>query len=116
MPGIYTIESVPSELRQPVQIAVQLDPAETRTEPLPVDALEPFGILSTAQAVAREAGAQAAQVQRQAAETEKRQKVWRWALAAALAGLLLESWFAGWSARRPASAQSQATTETPATA
>jgi hypothetical protein len=35
-------------------------------------------------------------------ELESRQKLWRWFIVGALAVLLVESWLAGWTARRGA--------------
>ena len=94
-PGIYGIEAG----RRAWRIAVNLSPGESRTEPLAADELERYGApgprapVEAAQAVQREALLQAS-------ETESRQKLWRWLLAATLAVLLAESVLAGWTTRQ----------------
>lgn len=93
-PGIHRIGSVP-----PVQVAVNLAPAESVTAPWPEDELERLGapVARTATNAVREA---ARRVQLQHAELEARQKLWRWLLVAVLAIALVETALAGWSARR----------------
>jgi len=94
MPGIYGVAS-PRVKR----FAVNLEAAESRTAPLPVDEFERLGTpLARASAtVARET---ARKVQLQTAELEGRQKLWRWFIVATLAVLLMETWLAGRTARR----------------
>ncbi len=93
-PGIYEIASGPRSWR----VAVNVSPTESRTEPLAADELERYGAPGprsapeAAQAVEREALLQAA-------ESESRQKLWRWLLGATLAVLLAESALAGWTTR-----------------
>ena len=43
----------------------------------------------------------------QGIETENRQKLWRWFIAATLAVLLVESLLAGWTTRRAAAATNE---------
>jgi hypothetical protein len=85
----------------PKRFAVNLDPAESRTAPLPVDELERLGVpvRHPAPPIPREAQLK---VQLQNAELENRQKLWRWVLVAAVAVLLLETWLAGHTARQKA--------------
>jgi hypothetical protein len=94
-PGIYT-----AALNPPKRFAVNLDAAESRTAPLPVDELERLGVPMShlTPIVAHEADRK---VRLQTAELEGRQKLWRWFIVATLAVLLLESWLAGRTARRP---------------
>jgi hypothetical protein len=89
LPGVYTI--VPGGQR----FAVNLAPDESRILPLPIERLTSLGVpLRTANAQAvSDSPKDAALVE--AAELEKRQKLWRWAIAAALLVLLIETLFAG---------------------
>jgi hypothetical protein len=93
-PGIYSLAVQP-----PKRFAVNLDAAESRTAPLPVDELERLGapMAHATAAAAREA---ARKVRLQTAELEGRQKLWRWFIVATLAVLLTETWLAGRTARR----------------
>jgi hypothetical protein len=95
MPGIYSLAlSLP-----PRRFAVNLDAAESRTMPLPLDELERLGapVSHLGQASAREAEKK---LRLQNAELENRQKLWRWFLVATLAVLLIETWLAGRTTRR----------------
>jgi hypothetical protein len=109
-PGIYSIansarEANPqttirnnvtaSAARQPQSFAINLPAAESRTEPMPVEDLEKFGV--PLQATAGSASVAAAQTARQDRfeEMESAQKFWRWILLATLIVLLLETWLAG---------------------
>ncbi len=94
MPGIYSMASQP-----PKRFAVNLDPGESRTAPLPVDEFERLGT-PMAHASATVAHEAARKVQLQTAELEGRQKLWRWFIVATLAVLLMETWLAGRTARR----------------
>ncbi len=93
-PGLYTATG--GTLTK--TFAVNLDPAESRTLPLPTDELDRLGV-PVRQAGAREPG-QANSGPAPAVETESRQKLWRWIIIAALAVLLIETLLAGLSARR----------------
>lgn len=93
--GVYRLEGA----GKPVEFAVNLDPAESRTAPLAVGELEAFGVREVADPARIVTNARReAQVQR--GELEARQKLWRWLLAAAVGILLLETWLAGRAARR----------------
>jgi hypothetical protein len=94
-PGIYEVASSGATQR----FAVNLDGAESRTAPLPIESLESLG------APLRTTGStpQPDPVRKQqlaAAESENRQKLWRWLMVATLAVLLMESAIAGWKSRR----------------
>jgi hypothetical protein len=94
-PGIYELAAGTERRR----FAVNLDPAESRTSPLPADELERLGVPGV-QAAAEPVREAQRQARLQNAELESRQKLWRWLLVAALVILLLETWLAGWTARR----------------
>jgi len=96
-PGIYAVAST----APPTLFAVNLEPAESRTAPLPIDELERHGLPAPRQTPAALPAAQL-KVRLQYAELEARQKLWRWFIAATLAVLLVETWLAGWTARRAA--------------
>jgi hypothetical protein len=94
-PGIYSVVSAGSTSR----FAVNLEPSESRTAPLPGGELERLGVPG------KEPGPLARnntenKVRLQNAELEARQKIWRWIIVAALVMLGLETWLAGWIARR----------------
>lgn len=94
-PGIYEVTSPGTALRY----AVNVDGSETRTAPMPLEALEALGT------PVRLPGSnpQPDPVRKQqlaAAEAENRQKLWRWLMVATLAVLLVESAVAGWKSRR----------------
>lgn len=96
-PGIYTVVQAGGTNR----FAVNLDPAESRTSPLPADELDRLGV-----PLAREHPAPAVtaarQMRLQSTELESRQKLWRWLILATLLLVLAETWLAGRTARRPA--------------
>jgi hypothetical protein len=95
MPGLYSIAGSAK------RFAVNLDPAESRTAPLPLDELSRLGVaLPRAGGDAAAAAAQKRQLQN--TEIEGRQKLWRWFVTTALALLLVETWLAAWSTRRMA--------------
>ncbi len=81
--------------------AFNLDPAESRTAPLPRDELEKLGV-PLAVPAAEAAHDTAHRAILQGTEAEGRQKLWRWFVAATVLILLVESALAGWTARRPA--------------
>jgi Mg-chelatase subunit ChlD len=88
-PGVYRI-TAPAGVRA---FAVNLDPLESRTSPLPVETLEQFGVRManpSRKAIDREYARQM-----QNLELENRQKFWRWLIVAALGILVVETWLAG---------------------
>ncbi|MEO6568561.1 MAG: BatA domain-containing protein [Opitutaceae bacterium] len=97
-PGIYRMENA----GRAQEFAVNLDSAETRTTPLPLEELERLGapLARKKAVVAAKTPAQDALLQGGAAES--RQKLWRWFIIATLLILLGESALAGWTARKPA--------------
>jgi hypothetical protein len=95
-PGIYEIQTA-----APVKFAVNLDAAESKTAPMPVDELERLD-LPMKSVEATPALVAAKQETLHNAELEARQKLWRWLIVAALTVLLVETWLAGWITRRTA--------------
>ena len=79
--------------------AVNLDPTESRTGPLPIDEFERLGA-----PVAHHIAALTSEVQKkirlQNADLENRQKLWRWFILATLSLLLVETYLAGRATRR----------------
>ena len=106
-PGIYAIESAGQKTRM---VAVNIDPAESKTAPLAIETLEQFGCRMASPT--REAAERESQRQMQNAELEGRQKAWRWLILATIGVLILETGLAGWLGR-PRSLPSVA--EAPAT-
>lgn len=104
LPGIYRAGPPETE-----RFAVNLDPAEGRTAPLPVEELSSMGVPLQARQISEKAAA-LAQGHREhllATELESRQKMWRKFVWAALALLFVECWMAGrlsWPAATQASA------------
>jgi hypothetical protein len=95
-PGIYTVETG----NRSWSFAVNIDPAESRTTPIPLDDLERLGIPLHPQSVdAATFTARERQLHR--AELESRQGLWRWLILVALLILLIESWLAGRLTRPP---------------
>ena len=95
-PGVYRVRGGTNEAR----FAVNLDPRESRTDPLAAEELERHGVML------QETGAVASDEAKEArlknAELEQQQKLWRWLIAAALVILSIEMLMAGRIARRPA--------------
>jgi hypothetical protein len=93
-PGIYTLGTQPGR-----RFAVNLDAAESRTAPMPLDELERLGapIVHQPTVATREAERK---VRLRNTELEERQKLWRWFLLGTLGVLLVETWLAGLTARR----------------
>jgi hypothetical protein len=94
-PGFYRVEGGGA----PQWFAVNLDPNESRTAPWSADVFETYGI-GTANPLAAAPASALRKTQLQAAESESRQKLWRWFLLATLLVLLIETALAGWTARR----------------
>ena len=103
-PGIYYFADSAQGLEagEGLQIAVNLDPEESRTDPVPIERLEASGIaLATNSVLIEESHEERRSRQRQLMnqELESRQKMWRWLLMSAIGILLLESAIASWRAK-----------------
>jgi hypothetical protein len=99
-PGVYRLET-PAAVRP---FAVNLDPAEGRTAPLPVETLEQLGCRLTDPA--RRTVDRENLRQLHNAELEGRQKVWRWLIVGTIGVLLAETFLAGRVVRARAEAVS----------
>lgn len=89
-PGIYTVRAE----SQSWSFAVNIDPAESRTDPMPLDDLERLGVPLPSTS-SNPVTLAARERQAHQTELESRQSLWRWLILAALLILLLESWLAG---------------------
>lgn len=96
-PGVYRAAGPRGEQR----FVVNVDGAESRTEPLSLDELERLGVPITAATSGEKEAARVKPARLAAVETEGRQKLWRFCIGAVLMILIVESALAGWSARRP---------------
>jgi hypothetical protein len=94
-PGIYEIVNA----QPPVRFAVNLDPAESRTAPLPIEELARLAVPVKAREIALAKPAERS-AQLHKAELESRQKLWRWLIVGALVVLIVETWVAGRITRR----------------
>jgi hypothetical protein len=90
-PGLYTLEG---DGAAPRPFAVNLDPAESATAPMPTEALERLGL--GARAAAEKTGLLAVQAREQSfySTLERDQALWRWLVVAVLLLLLAETWLA----------------------
>ncbi|MSU34080.1 MAG: VWA domain-containing protein [Pedosphaera sp.] len=95
VPGIYSFFAAERVYR----FAVNVDPMESRTRQVGMDELPRVAAVVAAGGVARQAIANQSKTQEIAIEIESRQKLWRWALVAALLVLLMETLAAGWMTR-----------------
>lgn len=93
-PGIYTVGNQPGR-----RFAVNLDAAESRTTPMPLDEFERLGAPLVHQPAVATREAQR-KLRLRNTELEERQKLWRWFLLGTLGILFVETWLAGRTARR----------------
>lgn len=90
LPGIYTVTGGAAVQ----QFAVNLDPAESKTAPLPVEELEHLGV--ALKPPEKGLTRQAEETRHlQSVELENRQKLWRWLILATFLILIVETWLAG---------------------
>jgi hypothetical protein len=95
-PGIYAARAGGETQR----FAVNLDPAESRTAPLPLEELERLGLPLKTISIETLKKEQEKRVLLQNAELENRQKLWRWLLVTAIVMLLMETLVAAKVTRR----------------
>ncbi|MEY2407491.1 MAG: hypothetical protein QOF48_161 [Verrucomicrobiota bacterium] len=90
MPGVYSaiLGTVTN------RFAVNLDPAESRTDPLPIEQLERLGVPLKMKGL-DVAMTPSIREHLRSIELEQRQKLWRWLLIGALLVLVMETWIAG---------------------
>jgi Aerotolerance regulator N-terminal/von Willebrand factor type A domain len=96
VPGLYTFEAAGTTRT----FAVNLDPAESATAPMPPESLERLGL-----GLSQPAGVAAVAPSRETgfyAGLERDQRLWRWLLVAALAVVLVETAVAARASRRTA--------------
>lgn len=92
-PGLYEVRADADALT----LAVNLPPAESRTDSLSPEQLEAYGVKWSSKAAVPSAVPAAEQLrQQQLIELEHQQQLWRWAIVAAIGLLILESLLAGW--------------------
>jgi hypothetical protein len=89
LPGIYKLKT--ASVTQ--AFAVNLDPQESKTSPLPLETLEQLGCRMSSKEPQAQDPQQLRQLQSQ--ELEGRQKLWRWAILATSGILVFETWLAG---------------------
>jgi hypothetical protein len=100
-PGIYSVTRSSPIDGPPLRFAVNLDPHESETSPLPVEELEQLGVRLTSGDESRMIEAEhSRRRQMLAMELESRQKLWRWIIVGTLAVLFVETWLAGRLTRR----------------
>ncbi|TWU41104.1 BatA domain-containing protein [Novipirellula artificiosorum] len=88
-PGVY--QYVDGDDRH--RFAVNLDPAESQTDPMDFDSLQRFGVVTGKTTSVAEAETHARQLRD--VELEKSQKVWQWLILAALALIAAETLYSG---------------------
>lgn len=88
-PGIYTL----SGAEGPLPFAVNVDPVEHDTSPLPAEAFEQLGCRLPGTADSAQRAVRQRHLQDR--EQESRQKFWQWLLTAMLVVLIVETWLAG---------------------
>jgi hypothetical protein len=96
-PGIYTLLGT-----RPATFAVNLSPHESRTDLLPMERLEGLKLPFAHENMEMVAIAKKREQTLIDEQLEKRQKIWRWLIVAAILLVLLETWLGGWMWRRPA--------------
>lgn len=94
LPGLYRMQIGDQEH----PFAANLSTAESDTAPLESAQLEQLGVRLTSRLTRAE---QVDRIRQQRdMELESRQKIWRWLIVATLAMVIVETWLAGWTARR----------------
>ncbi len=94
LPGVYRVRSSDGD----TLFAVNVAPQESRTDPMPIEALENLGVVQSASAgpaLAEMAGTPQVKRVNDLVRIEEQQKLWRWVLVLVLAILVVETWLAG---------------------
>lgn len=94
-PGLYQLAGTDASVR----VAVNLEPAESRTAPVTIDELERLGVPVKASIQLANTRA-AAQVRLANTQLENQQKIWRWIILATICVLFVEIWLSGRASRR----------------
>ncbi len=103
-PGLYTLDTTAGA----TSFAVNLDPLESKTTPLPVETIEQFGVRLANHSRKTFDREQLRQMYN--AELEGRQKLWRWLILAVIGILIFETWLAGRTINGPRSIRAEALT------
>lgn len=93
-PGLYRLRGDNLER----QIAIQIPASESRLQPLDVDVFEQYGV--TIGKIATDEQRRESMRQLQIEELEKKQRLWQWLLTAGIVVLAVETFLAGWFARK----------------
>jgi hypothetical protein len=101
-PGLYALLTEEDDADRTLRFAVNLPPAESRTDPLTTDALEAADVrLASNSSAAVERANMDRERQLQNRELEQQQKLWRWLLIAAVVILVTETLLAGLRRTQP---------------
>jgi len=95
-PGVYSLSLAEGVAR----FAVNIDPAESDTSPIPLEQFEQLGCRLAGRA-STDADLESKKQLRDI-ELERRQNLWKWMIAAVLAILIVETWLAGRASRQTA--------------
>jgi len=101
-PGIYTLQGA-----RPATFAVNLSPQESRTDLLLMERLEGLKLPLAGKNSEMVAIAKKREQTLVDEQLEKRQKIWRWLIVAAILLVLLETWLGGWTWRQPATGRAK---------
>ncbi len=95
-PGLYTLQG-----SKPLTFAVNVSPRESRTAPLAPESLDAIDLPFSPETAQNEEITINREQTLMDEQLEKRQKIWRWLIVAAIMLALLETWLGGWLWRRP---------------
>ena len=101
-PGIYTLQGA-----SPATFTVNLSPHESRTDLLSMERLEGLRLPFDHKNKDLVAIAKKREQTLVDEQLEKRQKIWRWLIVAAILLVLLETWLGGWTWRQPATGRAK---------
>ena len=101
-PGIYTLQGA-----SPATFAVNLSPHESRTDLLSMERLEGLRLPFDHKNKDLVAIAKKREQTLVDEQLEKRQKIWRWLIVAAILLVLMETWLGGWTWRQPATGRAK---------
>jgi len=97
-PGVYEVRSSAGLTRVAVNVAAD----ESKTAPLGIEALESLGVRLAKENLPVSEAAVAERQTLQVNDMESKQRLWRWCLALGLGFIVVETWYAGRTARREA--------------
>lgn len=97
-PGIHEVKAADGNGIK--RVAVNLPADESKTAPLPVEAIESLGVRLAKESAPETPATVEEKKNLQVRELEARQQLWRWCLMAALGAIVAETWYAGRVSRR----------------